>query len=385
MIQMFCARTLEIDEPELALEELLSQIDIGGLLSNSVGIISCNHEFVSNGTTKYLSDNLPFEVIGLTTMVTMVNGEYDQYSLGLTVLTSDEVSFKTTATVDLNTENYRDEIDKACATYVNNSDERPSFILTVFPYSTEISGSMMISQVDKSCDGIPVWGTVASDDTMSFENSKTIHNGIGSLASLVMIFMYGPLKASFIVEALPDRNISTRKAVITSSDGYRIYTVNGVTPKEYFEELGIELSDGPDALAVPVMIDYEDGSKPIASAFFKIYPDGSGLTGIEAPQDTTFSLGEIDYDGIIETAGESVEKALNVENATGMLMFPCVTRYMMSSPLCDDEMCLVSEKINAKFPYMLAYSGGEICPVPGTDDRLSNRYHNYTFIACVFS
>ena len=385
MIQMFCARTLEIDEPELALEEILEQIDINGLSCNSVGIISCNHEFVSNGTTKYLSDNLPFEVVGLTTMVTMVNGEYDQYSLGLTVLTSDEVSFKTVLTGDINTENFCDELEKVCATGINSSDGRPSFIFTLFPYSPEISGSMMINQLDKYCEGIPVWGTVASDDTMSFENSMTIFNGVGSIASAAMIFMYGPVKATFIVEALPDRNISTRKAVITNSDGYRIYTVNGITPKEYFEELGIELSDGPDALAVPIMIDFEDGSKPIASAFFKIYPDGSGLTGIGAPQNTTFSLGEIDYDGIIETAGESVDKALKVENPTGMLMFPCVTRYMMSSPRSDDEMCLVSEKIDGKFPYMLSYSGGEICPVPGAGDTLNNRYHNYTFISCVFS
>ena len=385
MIKMSCALTLEIDEPEQALSEILDQIDFGSLLKNSVGIISCNYEFISNGIVKYLCDNLPFDVIGLTTIVTLVNGEYDQYSLGLTVITSDDISFKTISTVGLNIHNYEEELDRVSRDGLTKSDKLPSFIITVFPYLLDASGSLLISQFGKSFNGIPVWGTVCSDDTTSFTNARTIFNGEDSTTALPMILMYGPVKPNFFVSALPDRNISSHKAVITNSDDHRVYSVNDITLVEYFEQMGIQLSEGPDVLTIPAIIDYGDGLKPVASAFFKIFPDGSGLTSIKAPQGATISLGEIDYEGIMETAEESILNVLDVENATGVLMFPCITRYMMSSPRSDDEMRLVIEKIGTKLPYMLAYSGGELCPVPDTDGALHNRYHNYTFVACVFS
>jgi hypothetical protein len=34
-------------------------------------------------------------------------------------------------------------------------------------------------------------------------------------------------------------------------------------------------------------------------------------------------------------------------------------------------------------PYVLAYAGGEICPVRGEDGKLRNHFHNFTFSLCV--
>jgi hypothetical protein len=35
-------------------------------------------------------------------------------------------------------------------------------------------------------------------------------------------------------------------------------------------------------------------------------------------------------------------------------------------------------------PYMLGYSGGEVCPVPDESQKLRNRFHNFTFSICAF-
>jgi hypothetical protein len=44
----------------------------------------------------------------------------------------------------------------------------------------------------------------------------------------------------------------------------------------------------------------------------------------------------------------------------------------------------VIDIIGKETPYMLCYSGGEVCPIYGKDGRTYNHYHNYTFTACVF-
>jgi hypothetical protein len=112
--------------------------------------------------------------------------------------------------------------------------------------------------------------------------------------------------------------------------------------------------------------------------------DGSALLGGEAPQGASFSVGEINYEGIIESARQSVERALKTGKKDGLLMLPCVTRYLMLSPQSEDEMKLVKEMAGDLLPHALFYSGGEICPIRDKDGRLHNHHHNFTFSACAF-
>jgi hypothetical protein len=132
------------------------------------------------------------------------------------------------------------------------------------------------------------------------------------------------------------------------------------------------------------MVDYGDGSKPVALAIYGMNADGSALLGGEAPQGAAFSLGEIDYEGIIETARLSLEQALKTGKKDGLLMLPCVSRYLMLAPRSEDEMKLVMELTGDALPHTLFYSGGEICPIRDRDGKLHNHHHNYTFSACVF-
>jgi len=62
----------------------------------------------------------------------------------------------------------------------------------------------------------------------------------------------------------------------------------------------------------------------------------------------------------------------------------------MLAPDQESELRLIYETLTgnaggnfAELPYMMGYSGGEICPMPGPDGKLYNRFHNYTFCAFV--
>jgi hypothetical protein len=52
-----------------------------------------------------------------------------------------------------------------------------------------------------------------------------------------------------------------------------------------------------------------------------------------------------------------------------------------AEPLTEAK--LIGEQLSGAEPFMLAYAGGEICPTSQTADTVSNRFHNYSIIACV--
>ena len=44
----------------------------------------------------------------------------------------------------------------------------------------------------------------------------------------------------------------------------------------------------------------------------------------------------------------------------------------------------VRELIDGKMVYQLCYSGGEICPVYDENGKTTNRFHNFSFVVCIF-
>ena len=106
MIDMYVARTSEIDEIEAAIDEIKEQIDLSALKKNSGGIIFCHIDFVESGVVMELCNILPFDVIGMTSMVGASCDSYGLYDLTLTILTSDEVEFKAGMSDAINKGNY---------------------------------------------------------------------------------------------------------------------------------------------------------------------------------------------------------------------------------------------------------------------------------------
>ena len=68
MIDMFTVRTSEIDEFDEAIQELKSPIDFSALKKNLGGLIFCHIDFIESGMVAALCKNLPFNVIGMTSM-----------------------------------------------------------------------------------------------------------------------------------------------------------------------------------------------------------------------------------------------------------------------------------------------------------------------------
>lgn len=383
MISMYTARTGEVDEIEEAVEEIKSQIDVTALKKYSGGLIFCHMDFVNSGVVKALCEALPFGVIGMTSMASADAGGYSLYELTLTVLTSDEVRFEVGMTENIDNNNYVEEVETLYSALRGKAADDPGLIFTFMPYIREVAGHQVVAAMDSACGGIPLWGAITNDKDFNYETVVTICNGRSLRGGLAMMLLNGPVEPKFIVSSLPERSILNNRAIITKSDDAVLYEVNNMPLMEYLKSIGLVITK-ENITTTPLMLYYDKASEPVALGFYTLFEDGSVLTGGEVPVGTAFSVGSIDRQGVFESAEKGLGQVTACADRKVTLLLPCITRYIMLAPDQEAELKLIHETLGASGkPFMMGYSGGEICPMPGPDGKLHNRFHNYSFCACV--
>jgi hypothetical protein len=382
MIKSFTATTREIDDVQAAVAEIILALDLEkNLLENSLGIISCFSEFEDTGVLSALSEALPFDCIGTTTCLCASDGQIDQVLLTITVLTSNDCDFKTIA-IPIG-ENYDQTIDSVLKEQLGQSEEKPALFLSFFPLMTTVSGDMMLSAIDKATGGVPLFGTTAVDHTQDYSTAKTLRNGETFRESVVLGAIFGSPKITFEIASIDENKIRKQKAIITESNGNLISGVNDKPILEYFEEIGLSKDDIAGGLGVvPLVVDYNDGTKPVTRAVFALTPDGQVVCGGEMPVGCTLGVGAVNSEDVLMTA-ENTLKPLTGEECA-ILSYSCVARYLVLGVNNTAEAEKIDEIIGDT-PYMFTYSGGEICPLPDSEGKLKNLYHNYTIVFCKLS
>jgi hypothetical protein len=375
---------MELDEPAIAVSEILDKLDLErNAKKNSVGLITCSYDYVESGIVKAICNALPFDVIGCTSLTNANNTEAGTMLLCLTVFTADDCRFSAAVSGSL-ADNVENEVHMAATKATNALGEKALMSLALFPMFG-VGGELMLNALDNALDGVPIFGTVACDhDTAEYSNTHTIYNGECFRDRLSFFLISGNIKPKFVVAATSEQNLRKQRAVITSSEGCLIKKINEMTAREYFEFMGMVSGKGIEGISsVPFMVDYGDGSQPIARAIFGLNQDGSALCGGFVPEGSTLYIGRMDEEDILLTAENSIKYLLKTDGLKGIIMFPCLGRNMVLaiSPLA--EINLVRKEIGDKTPWHLAYSAGECCPVYSRkDSRLLNRFHNFTFTGC---
>jgi len=384
MIQMITAYTEEVDEVDDAIAEILKQINLDSLRKNSVGLATCHLDFIDSGFVAELSKKLPFSIIGMSTLASANKYGQSIYAFSLTVLTSDDVLFETAMTSSLNADNYQNELEAVYSAAAGKLPGQPSLILTFFPFINEVNGAILHKSLDTICKGVPFWGSIASNIDGRFDKCTVFHNGTVDKSGLAMILVHGQIDPEFIMVSLPSGNIGKNRGQVTKSDGCILYEINGITAQKYLETLGLIIrEDAP--IITPLMVYYEGSSEPVALGMYAVNADGSFLCGGEMPVGALIAIGEITPEGILETTRDGIDRLLKTNKRNAGLFLPCITRYLMLAPNQTDEFNLITDKVeNGKvMPFMIGYSGGEICPIRDEAGVLRNRFHNYTFTACV--
>lgn len=386
MLKAFTAFTNEIDNTDLAVSELLSQLGMEDkLLRNSIGILSCYTEYLDSGVVKELSKRLPFDVLGTTTIANASRGEVGEMMLNLMVLTSDDISFSTGLTDPILAES-EEPIRAAYEAAASKLSGKAELIISFAPLLLNVGGDYFINAFDKISGGIPNFGAITVDHNPDYHQASVICNGEAYRDRYAFVLAAGNISPRFYVGNISEEKVFSEKGAVTAAVGNQLQAVNGVSVTEYLLSIGLSKDENGTIAGInsfPIIVDYNDGTSPVARAMFALTPEGYAVCGGDIPVGATLSIGEFDALEIQDTAKKTLQKVLEESGKSIFLMYSCVGRYFAQgeNPTVEAE-GLRDIMQAANLPYLFAYSGGELCPVYGHDGAVSNRNHNNTLIIC---
>jgi hypothetical protein len=390
MLKCASAYTYEIDNPEDAYGEVKAQLDEKiTLLDNTIGIVTCHPEFVGSGALQYICENLPFDVVGTTTSAQAVDGEFGELILTIFVMTSDDISFKAAVTECLDA-GISEPIKASVTAVIAGNPEPPGLALVFAPLILKYSGDSYTEEMTNYIPNTPIFGSIAIDDTLTYEQSETIYNGDTYRTAMVYVFCYGNINPRFIVGTFPDEKTMPYKGEITKSSGSFVSEINNISAYKYFESIGfIEngvLSDNfklvPFAVDQIKRADYDGISVVRGIAIFT--DDGTAVFRGDVDEGSVFSMLTFEAEDVLSTTRETLEQVSELPDVNGALMFTCIGRHIMTmsvSPLAEPE--ITKDGICSDIPFMMSYAGGEICPTLIKDGVPTNRFHNYSVIVLV--
>jgi len=384
MIRMLTANTSEIDDPEVAVSEILEQLALSeNLQKNAVGILTCYPECIESGVVQAVCDSLPFDVVGCTTFANGTGQDQGLTTLSISVLTSDSVHFAAACSTPLQDQDYLNPMDGAFNQAAAALPEKPAMAVAFVPLMQFFSSDVLMGALNQIVGDLPVFGTLSSDHTNDYSKSAVIYNGKCLPSSMAILLLSGQVSPRFFMISIPKQNIQ-QSALVTSSEGCLLRGVNDMPVIDYLETIG--LCKGGDMgiiKVVPFVVNYNDGTPPVVYGIYRFLEDGSALFGGVTPPESTLSVGSMESADVLSTTTQLITSIVGESNAQGMLIFSCLCRGWALGVAPLEEMQVVS-RIAGNVPYHMSYSGGEICPVYNERGQVFNRFHHYTCIVCVF-
>jgi hypothetical protein len=384
MIRTLTAQTLEIDDPEAAVAEILAQLDLGRrLLKNSVGIIACPQDFIEEGIVKALCNKLPFETVGITTLAAASPEGADQAMLGITVFTSGEVSFAAGLSKPLQ----RGREDLVGELYDHTAaclPEKPSLILLFSAFITNLSGDALVRVLDRASGEAPVFGTLAIDMSTGARPPRIIFNGEAWNDRMGLILLAGDFEPAFSVTSISKNKGIQQQTVITKSRENMILEINGMPVGAWFEATGLAPNGTLPASVlgqIPLLLDYDDQTGSVTRSILTQAPEGYLVCAGDVPENCSLSLGSLEARDLV-SASAAAAQTLAEEGRDGILLFSCAARNFALGLDYMAEIDAIRRELGPGRRYMFAYSGGEFCPVKTQEGKLKNRFHNATLISC---
>ena len=385
MVKSLTAYTTELDDVNVAIDQIVSQLNpTENLLKNTIGIVACHYEFVLSGVFKAVCDALPFDVVGTISCAQSVPHKTSSLLMSIMAVTSDDVEFDKVITPSL-MDNPKQVISDSYKSA--RRIERPSLILTFTPFILQNCGDDYVDVLTEVSAGVPCFGTLSVDDTLEFKNCYMLTDGEFYRDKMAMVLIYGDIKPRFFVANISDSKILKKSAVVTKSAGPVLMEVNERPVIDYFNDLGlVEASETQYAMtSLPFLLDYHDGAPKVSKIVITLTPEKYAICAGAMPEGSTLYMAVSDKDDVMVTTGEAVSNIHEqMDNASVLLIYSCIARNMSLGSEQYKEMDLINKEFCGKLGFLMANSGGELCPTKNTEGGAINRFHNNAFVACLF-
>ena len=383
MIEMYTIYTDEVDDIQSAVSKILSGVADCVLLENSVGILHCHEDFLESGIARAVCRVLPFDVAGGVTISASIEGFMGRCVLTLTILTSDDVRFKSGVSSSI-IDDFEGSLGRLYRDISSGGGERPAMFIPFLPMTPLIGGDEIIARLDELSRGVPAFGMVAVSGQLRHTRNFAIHNGEAYSDSMALIALFGDVDPYFLAVPVDYGSVLPQKAIVTGIDRNILKSVNNISPVAFFESLNI-INNGDIAglESMPLVFQPEDGGPFIVRSITDAAPDGHmTLTGT-VPERSTLALSVIDPEHVARSTEDKIWEALAVTNGRSVMMYSCAVRYWALGLDWAGEHRKAAECIGKSSRYHLAYSAGEIFPARTGDGKMANELLNGSMIICV--
>ncbi|MDR2105018.1 MAG: FIST C-terminal domain-containing protein [Deferribacteraceae bacterium] len=371
MIRLLTAHTTEIEDEDLALEELERKLDLKNrLLKNSFALVFRNKYFSDETFYNSLAAMLKIEFVVASTILSATDGASGGASLSISVLTSDNVKFISGFS------EYPSTPTDIADLYHRLAEQAPPkaiFLFHTLPY--DINGSEQVKILDEISGGLPIFGSVSYDPPD--EERGIFYNGAFRKNCLFMLLSSGDFELSLSYLTTPIAKILEKDLVITKAEGAVLKELNGKPAVQYLKDAGI-ICDGmnPIALTIMPLCSANNGHGRRIWVMVGVCDNGDILCGTELTQGEVVSIGLFEQHIVLNSLVAFLEENV-IGKKESFLIFSCSVRSLTLGFSFDEEADYISQKLDV--PYLFAYSAGEYCYSPD-----GNRYLNASVIACGF-
>ena len=384
----------EVDDPEIALEELHGQLSAIILQKNSIGIVSVNPEFFSSGVYETIVKAVPFPVIGMSAYTQNANGETGIYLFSILVLSSDNCEFAYGVS-DVIPEKgdvlaITQDFYKGLALDLT---DRAKLAFLYAPYIMQQCSYNYLQAISEIDGRLPIFGSLASNElTKMMTDTITLCGEKMYNDRLVMLLVSGEISPQFYIGTITEKAVIMRNiGEVTAAKDHVVMEINNARASDFFEKIGIK--DGADillegTLSFMIIADELDESGKVISSVARglaAIEDGAALFGGRIPVGAVLSVAVTTKDVIVDTAREVLSRIKSEHSDKTALLYSCLGRQiaLLDEPMMEYEI-IREEFKNNNFNYVVSASGGEICPTFVTETEIYNREHDQSLIACVF-
>jgi len=385
MIKILTACTYELDNPEKAVQDILNQIDIkNNLLKNSAALLFCHMQFIEMGVMEAVCKNLPFDVVGCTSMYLALPSQAGEIMLTVTVLTSDDTEFAAGICEPLTVENAEDCINTLYQKTASSLNGPPALAFAFPPTILNVTIDVMTAALDRACGGLPVFGTVALDMHVHIRSPQTIYKGAAYSDRMALLLFRGPVNPRFFFLRFPEKSSLAQDAVITGARGPHLISINNRPAVSFLREVGLIHNDkNAYTHAIPLVVEDSNGTNPEVVVVQDIDSNGTLICGRHVPVGGILNIGAITEDYVFESAKTLIQEIRKNEGGTGLFVFSCFLRTVVLGGGAAAEVELIQRELSG-YPgsYLYLNSGGELCPEYIKSGKMANQALQYAIIAC---
>jgi hypothetical protein len=379
-VSMRTAVTTEIDDFSLAVSEVLAQLKYPEVpfKPNVVGIVHCYYEFVESGCFAALQDALPFPLLGTVTNYCGTDEGSGGMSLVLSVFESSTVRIACELGSPIDTD--LNSIDNICQKM--SAQEKPRLLLSYLPLLTQhFGGDQLIERFNEVLPGVPLFGNFPVTNNEGYVHADVLFCGKSYRNCVALAGFYGDVKPQVFTRALPDGDIMGKEATVDKVNGTVLQVIDGKPTIEYLTASGLEhTGDNFSLMNLLLIATLKDGSK-VARAMIQELEDGAMQMVATLPEGSKVSVCGLTPETVTESAKEALHKASLEAPNQALLCYSCLNRYWVMGMQNEDEECnILKETLGNTAPWLLAYSGGEICPAKTNDNHLVNHLQNSTLV-----